>query len=158
MMYTHNEFATFTSDMEEYCNHYVDREALLYIMLANEILHEIHPNIVTIAEDIIGCIHSLNVIFLIIETALNRLPFTWFGIIYFVLWSGAYVVFQWVLHASYFTWWPYPFLDLSTPLAPLWYLGLALVHIPCYGLYVLLTKAKHVSLSRMFPKAFVRSI
>ncbi|GFQ08880.1 1 4-alpha-glucan-branching enzyme 3 chloroplastic/amyloplastic [Phtheirospermum japonicum] len=51
MMYTHNGFATFTGDMEEYCNQYVDREALLYIMLANEILHEIHPNIVTIAED-----------------------------------------------------------------------------------------------------------
>ncbi|KAL3644109.1 1,4-alpha-glucan-branching enzyme 3, chloroplastic/amyloplastic [Castilleja foliolosa] len=51
MIYTHNGFATFTGDMEEYCNQYVDREALLYIMLANEILHEIHPNIVTIAED-----------------------------------------------------------------------------------------------------------
>ncbi|GFQ02519.1 1 4-alpha-glucan-branching enzyme 3 chloroplastic/amyloplastic [Phtheirospermum japonicum] len=34
-----------------YCNQYVNREALLYIMLANEILHEIHPNIVTIVED-----------------------------------------------------------------------------------------------------------
>ncbi|GFP93608.1 hypothetical protein PHJA_001505200 [Phtheirospermum japonicum] len=91
---------------------------------------------------IIGCMHSVNAVFLIIETALNRLPFTWFGIIYFVLWSGAYVVFQWVLHACCYTWWPYPFLDLSTPLAPLWYLGLALVHIPCYGL--LSTEKKHI--------------
>ncbi|KAL3648149.1 hypothetical protein CASFOL_009117 [Castilleja foliolosa] len=105
---------------------------------------------------IIGIMHSVNAVFLIIETTLNRLPFTWFGIVYFVMWSGAYVVFQWVLHACCFTWWPYPFLDLSTPLAPLWYLALALVHIPCYGLYVLLTKAKHVSLPRMFPNAFVR--
>ncbi|KAL3616985.1 hypothetical protein CASFOL_039379 [Castilleja foliolosa] len=75
---------------------------------------------------IIGIVHSVNAVFLIIETALNRVR------------------------------WPYPFLDLSTPLAPLWYLALALVHIPCYGLYVLLTKAKHVSLPRMFPNAFVR--
>ncbi|KAM7498912.1 hypothetical protein LguiA_023326 [Lonicera macranthoides] len=51
MMYTHNGFASFTSDMEEYCNQYVDRDALLYLILANEILHVVHPNIVTIAED-----------------------------------------------------------------------------------------------------------
>ncbi|KAL0320820.1 UNVERIFIED_CONTAM: 1,4-alpha-glucan-branching enzyme 3, chloroplastic/amyloplastic [Sesamum radiatum] len=52
MMYTHNGFATFTGDMEEYCNQYVDKDAFLYLILANEILHVIHPNIVTIAEDV----------------------------------------------------------------------------------------------------------
>ncbi|CAK9163920.1 unnamed protein product [Ilex paraguariensis] len=51
MMYTHNGFATFTGDMEEYCNQYVDKDALLYLIFANEILHALHPNIVTIAED-----------------------------------------------------------------------------------------------------------
>nr|POE49868.1 1,4-alpha-glucan-branching enzyme 3, chloroplastic/amyloplastic [Quercus suber] len=51
MMYTHNGFASFTGDLEEYCNQYVDRDALLYLILANEILHVLHPNIVTIAED-----------------------------------------------------------------------------------------------------------
>ncbi|KAK6118144.1 hypothetical protein DH2020_048128 [Rehmannia glutinosa] len=69
---------------------------------------------------LIGCMHSVNAVFLILESALNRL---------------------WVLHACCFT----------------WYLALALVHIPCYGLYVLLTKAKLAGLSRMFPQAFVRS-
>ncbi|KAL7112419.1 hypothetical protein ACP275_04G002800 [Erythranthe tilingii] len=105
---------------------------------------------------LIGCMHSVNAVFLIIESALSRMPFTWFGLIYFVMWSCAYVVFQWVLHACCFTWWPYPFLDLSTPWAPLWYLALALVHIPCYGLYMLLMKAKYTALSGMFPHAFVR--
>ncbi|KAG8365096.1 hypothetical protein BUALT_Bualt18G0068700 [Buddleja alternifolia] len=52
MMYTHNGFATFTGDMEEYCNQYVDTDALLYLILANEILHVLHPNVVTIAEDV----------------------------------------------------------------------------------------------------------
>ncbi|XP_011079496.1 uncharacterized protein LOC105163000 isoform X2 [Sesamum indicum] len=85
------------------------------------------------------------------------LPFTWFGLVYFVLWSCAYVVFQWVLHACCFTWWPYPFFDLSTPWAPLWYLALGLVHIPCYGLYVLLKKAKNAAFSTMFPQKFVRA-
>ncbi|XP_048235254.1 1,4-alpha-glucan-branching enzyme 3, chloroplastic/amyloplastic isoform X2 [Ricinus communis] len=51
MMYTHNGFASFTGDLEEYCNQYVDRDALLYLILANELLHTIHPNIITIAED-----------------------------------------------------------------------------------------------------------
>ncbi|XP_056163933.1 1,4-alpha-glucan-branching enzyme 3, chloroplastic/amyloplastic isoform X2 [Syzygium oleosum] len=51
MMYTHNGFASFTGDFEEYCNQYVDRDALMYLILANEILHALHPNIVTIAED-----------------------------------------------------------------------------------------------------------
>ncbi|KAG7024931.1 1,4-alpha-glucan-branching enzyme 3, chloroplastic/amyloplastic, partial [Cucurbita argyrosperma subsp. argyrosperma] len=51
MIYTHNGFASFTGDMEEFCNQYVDKDALLYLMLANEILHGLHPNIITIAED-----------------------------------------------------------------------------------------------------------
>ncbi|KAK2970941.1 hypothetical protein RJ640_004733, partial [Escallonia rubra] len=51
MMYTHNGFASFTSDMDEYCDQYVDKDALLYLILGNEILHSLHPNIITIAED-----------------------------------------------------------------------------------------------------------
>ncbi|KAK4795771.1 hypothetical protein SAY86_028097 [Trapa natans] len=51
MMYTHNGFASFTGDLDEYCNQYVDRDALLYLILANDILHALHPNIITIAED-----------------------------------------------------------------------------------------------------------
>ncbi|KAK9938596.1 hypothetical protein M0R45_015324 [Rubus argutus] len=50
MMYAHNGFASFTGDLEEYCNQY-DRDALLYLILANEILHALHPDIITIAED-----------------------------------------------------------------------------------------------------------
>ncbi|KAJ9182628.1 hypothetical protein P3X46_006602 [Hevea brasiliensis] len=51
MLYTHNGFASFTGDLEEYCNQYVDKDALLYLILANELLHTLHPNIITIAED-----------------------------------------------------------------------------------------------------------
>ncbi|KAI5658445.1 hypothetical protein M9H77_27238 [Catharanthus roseus] len=52
MIYTHNGFASFTGDMEDYCNQYVDKDALLYLILANEIIHVLHPNIITIAEDL----------------------------------------------------------------------------------------------------------
>ncbi|XP_010545514.1 PREDICTED: 1,4-alpha-glucan-branching enzyme 3, chloroplastic/amyloplastic [Tarenaya hassleriana] len=51
MIYTHNGFASFTNDLEDYCNQYVDRDALMYLILANEFLHILHPNIITIAED-----------------------------------------------------------------------------------------------------------
>ncbi|KAA8549035.1 hypothetical protein F0562_000719 [Nyssa sinensis] len=105
---------------------------------------------------LMGCMHSLNAGFLLLDSILNSLSFPWYRLAYFVLWSAVYVVFQWVLHACGSTWWPYPFLELSTPWAPLWYLGLALVHIPCYGLYMLLIKAKSSIFSRI-SHAFVRS-
>ncbi|EPS73219.1 hypothetical protein M569_01536 [Genlisea aurea] len=106
---------------------------------------------------LIGAIHSVNAVFLIIESSLNNLPFTWFGLNYFILWSCAYAIFQWTLHACCISWWPYPFLELSTPWAPLWYLAMALVHLPCYGAYVMLAKAKDTTFPRMFPQAFVRA-
>ncbi|XP_058197416.1 uncharacterized protein LOC131313233 isoform X2 [Rhododendron vialii] len=106
---------------------------------------------------LIGSIHSVNAIFLMLDSALNSQPFSWYGLAYFVLWSVSYVVFQWILHACGFTWWPYPFLELSTPSAPLWYLALGLVHLPCYGIYVLLVKAKGSIFSGIFPYAFARS-
>ncbi|KAJ4844784.1 hypothetical protein Tsubulata_003498 [Turnera subulata] len=106
---------------------------------------------------LMGCMHSLNAGFLILDTILNSLPFPWFRLAYFVMWSSIYVVFQWVIHACGFTWWPYPFLELNTPWAPLWYLALAVVHIPCYGLYALIVKAKNSILPKWFPRAFVRA-
>ncbi|KAJ1397948.1 hypothetical protein SESBI_31429 [Sesbania bispinosa] len=106
---------------------------------------------------LMGCMHTLNAVFLLLDTALNNLPFPWFRLAYFVLWSCFYVIFQWVIHACGFTWWPYPFLELNTPWAPLWYFCLAVVHIPCYGLYSLIVKAKITILPRLFPHAFLRS-
>jgi 1,4-alpha-glucan branching enzyme len=51
MLYTHNGFSTFTGAMEDCYNQYVDKDALIYLILANEMLHRLHPDIVTIAED-----------------------------------------------------------------------------------------------------------
>ncbi|KAJ4894130.1 hypothetical protein Rs2_20924 [Raphanus sativus] len=51
MIYTHNGFAPFNSGFDDYCNQYVDRDALMYLIMANEILHDLHPDIITIAED-----------------------------------------------------------------------------------------------------------
>lgn len=106
---------------------------------------------------LIGLMHSVNAIFLLLDSVLSNLKFTWFGFTYFILWSCSYIVFQWSLHTCCLSWWPYPFLELNTPWAPLWYLGIAVVHVPCYGLYGLLIKAKDGIFSRLFPQAFLRS-
>ncbi|XP_056684579.1 uncharacterized protein [Spinacia oleracea] len=106
---------------------------------------------------LIGFIHSLNAVFLVIDSLLNAIPFKWFGFLYFILWSTAYTTFQWIIHACGVTWWPYPFLDLSTPWAPLWYFALAVVHVPCYAVYIMLVKGKDSIFSKLFPRAFVRS-
>ncbi|WCJ22653.1 hypothetical protein M5689_004731 [Euphorbia peplus] len=106
---------------------------------------------------LMGCLHTLNAVFLLLDTALNNLPFPWFRLAYFVQWSCLYVVFQWIVHACGMTWWPYPFLELDIAWAPLWYFVLAVVHIPCYGIYALIVKAKNSILPRWFPHAFLRS-
>ncbi|XP_058195524.1 uncharacterized protein LOC131311905 [Rhododendron vialii] len=98
--------------------------------------------------------HSINAVFLLGDTALNCLRFPWFRIAYFFLWTAVYVIFQWIVHACVSLWWPYPFLDLSTPLAPLWYSSVALMHIPCYGIFVLIMKLKHFLFSKWFPHSY----
>lgn len=98
--------------------------------------------------------HSLNAFFLLGDTILNSLRFPLFRIAYFVLWTGVFVIFQWIIHACISMWWPYPFLDLSSPYAPLWYIGVGLMHIPCYGIFSLIIRIKNAMLSRSFPESY----
>ncbi|KAJ4712356.1 UDP-N-acetylglucosamine-N-acetylmuramyl-pyrophosphoryl-undecaprenol N-acetylglucosamine protein [Melia azedarach] len=98
--------------------------------------------------------HTVNAVFLLGDAALNCLRFPMFRIAYFFLWTVAYVIFQWVLHACVKIWWPYPFLDLSSSYAPLWYLSVAVMHIPCYGIFALAIKLKHTLMSRRFPDSY----
>ncbi|GMH20919.1 hypothetical protein Nepgr_022761 [Nepenthes gracilis] len=106
---------------------------------------------------LMGCMHILNATFILLDTAVNSLPFPWFRLSYFVIWSSAYVIYQWVVHACGLSWWPYPFLVLSSPWAPLWYFLLAVAHLPCYGLYALIVKAKNSLFSKWFPNFFIRT-
>ncbi|KAJ1283443.1 hypothetical protein BS78_03G129000 [Paspalum vaginatum] len=88
------------------------------------------------------CIHSVNLVFLLPETALNTLAFPWFRMAYFVLWTCLYVIVQWIAHLCGLTWWPYPFLSPTASSAPLWYLAMAVLHFPCYLVYWLIVRAK----------------
>ncbi|KAK8536979.1 hypothetical protein V6N13_041933 [Hibiscus sabdariffa] len=98
--------------------------------------------------------HTINAVFLLGDTALNCLRFPCFRIAYFFLWTVIYVIFQWLVHACVNIWWPYPFLDLSSSYAPLWYFSVALMHFPCYGAFALVIKLKHRVFSRWFPESY----
>ena len=55
MLYLHRGIGTgFTGAYHEYFNVGVDMDALVYLMLANKMLHETYPSVITIAEDVSG--------------------------------------------------------------------------------------------------------
>ncbi|TFK55591.1 glycoside hydrolase [Heliocybe sulcata] len=55
MMYTHHGIGTgFSGGYHEYFGPGVDIEGVVYLMLANEAMHELYPEVVTIAEDVSG--------------------------------------------------------------------------------------------------------
>ncbi|XP_068335596.1 uncharacterized protein [Pyrus communis] len=98
------------------------------------------------------CIYWLVIFpfFTIIDYKMSfHVPFV--RISYFILWTGVFVIFQWTIHACVSVRWPYPFLDLSSPYAPLWYFLMGLMHVPCYGIFALIVKLKHYLLSKWFP-------
>ncbi|GAB2220477.1 hypothetical protein Droror1_Dr00008130 [Drosera rotundifolia] len=97
--------------------------------------------------------HSVNAV-LLIDTVLNCMRFPMFRFGYFILWTSTYVIYQWILHACVNLSWPYPFLDLSSSFAPLWYVGVSLLHIPSYGFFALVFKIKHSWLSRAYPETY----
>ncbi|RDA87067.1 hypothetical protein CP532_0165 [Ophiocordyceps camponoti-leonardi (nom. inval.)] len=55
MLYTHHGMGTgFSGGYHEYFGGDVDEEAVAYLMLANEMLHSLFPDCITIAEDVSG--------------------------------------------------------------------------------------------------------
>ncbi|KAL2903306.1 Coenzyme PQQ synthesis protein B, partial [Bienertia sinuspersici] len=62
--------------------------------------------------------HSVNILILG-DAILNCMRFPMFRISYFIMWTGAFVICQWIIHACVNLRWPYPFMDLSPPYAPI---------------------------------------
>ncbi|KAI1622105.1 1,4-alpha-glucan-branching enzyme [Exophiala viscosa] len=55
MLYTHHGIGTgFSGGYHEYFGPGVDEDGVVYLMLANEMLHSLHPQTITIAEDVSG--------------------------------------------------------------------------------------------------------
>ncbi|KAG8366100.1 hypothetical protein BUALT_Bualt17G0040800 [Buddleja alternifolia] len=97
---------------------------------------------------LVVCMHSVNAVFLLGDAVLNSLRFPFFRIAYFALWTCVFVIFQWIIHACVSIRWPYAFLDLSSPYAPLWYLAVGLLLFPCFGIFTLIFRIKQCYLSR----------
>ncbi|XP_011086592.1 uncharacterized protein LOC105168273 isoform X1 [Sesamum indicum] len=94
------------------------------------------------------CMHSVNAVLLLGDAILNSLRFPFFRIAYFVLWTCIYVIFQWIIHAFVSMRWPYSFLDLSSPYAPLWYFAIGLLVFPCFGIFIIIFRVKQCYLAR----------
>lgn len=54
MLYLHHGLNRVFTSYEEYFNNSVDNDALVYLTLANKLIHEVKPNAITIAEDVSG--------------------------------------------------------------------------------------------------------
>jgi 1,4-alpha-glucan branching enzyme len=55
MLYLHHGIGTgFSGDYREYYGPMVDNESVVYLMLANYMLHKLYPGIITVAEDVSG--------------------------------------------------------------------------------------------------------
>ena len=54
MLYTHHGLEKAFSGYDDYFNDTVDEDALAYLALANEVIHRIRPDAITVAEDISG--------------------------------------------------------------------------------------------------------
>ncbi|KAL1923064.1 uncharacterized protein VTP21DRAFT_9440 [Calcarisporiella thermophila] len=55
MLYVHHGIGTgFSGNYADYFNELVDEEAIVYLMLANDMLHKLYPECITIAEDVSG--------------------------------------------------------------------------------------------------------
>ncbi|XP_024517237.1 uncharacterized protein LOC9629751 [Selaginella moellendorffii] len=87
-------------------------------------------------------VHGINALFILTEFMVNTMPFPWFRCAYFTLWSVAYTLFLWIMHATGVSWWPYPFLDITTASAPIWYSGLIVLHFVSFGVCSVLGVAK----------------
>ena len=54
MLYTHHGLGTAFTDYSMYFDGSVDGDALAYLTLANQVIHEVNPRAITIAEDVSG--------------------------------------------------------------------------------------------------------
>ncbi|OQR96289.1 hypothetical protein THRCLA_22013 [Thraustotheca clavata] len=98
--------------------------------------------------------HGGNTLAFIIEFVSNHFLISrrsWFFTIFF---AAIYSIFIWI---SYATWlhgvWPYFFLSMDTPYAPLWYIGIFGGHVLMYGVALGFSRVKEHCLPAMIPVA-----
>lgn len=101
-----------------------------------------HPEM--ILNGVSYCQHGANVLLLQIDFLATKHFVSKDALPLVMGWPSVYAVFAWIVHGTVAKgFWPYPFLELNTPWAPIWYGGLLAAHILALALMMLLSKVKH---------------
>ena len=135
--------------------HWIDLELLLDVCLAASLLICVvvwtilypyavktgHPE--KILNGVSYCQHGLNVLLLQLDFLSTEHLVSKDTLPLIMGWPSVYAIFAWIVHGTVAKgFWPYPFLELNTPWAPLWYGGLLAAHIIALILVMLLSMAK----------------
>jgi hypothetical protein len=86
--------------------------------------------------------HGVNTVLLLIEFSLNHCRIEKGAWVYMGLLTGTYVAFVWILHDATSMAWPYSFFDMTDKFAPLWFVGIFLIHALTFGFAVGLSTLK----------------
>ncbi|GAB9469289.1 Threonine-trna ligase [Globisporangium polare] len=89
------------------------------------------------------CQHALNLVFLQVDFLSTRHTVSFHALPLLIAWPSVYSVFTWLLHGTIAKgFWPYPFMEVNTPYAPLWYAGLLLAHGVGFAIVYAISRCK----------------
>ncbi|TMW62734.1 hypothetical protein Poli38472_005352 [Pythium oligandrum] len=100
-----------------------------------------HPEL--ILNGVSYCQHVINIVLLQLDFVSTRHTVVLDALPFLIAWPTIYCVFTWIVHGTIKRgFWPYPFLKLDTPWAPLWYGGLLFAHLVAFLVMLYLSKVK----------------
>ncbi|GLE00370.1 hypothetical protein PINS_up009127 [Pythium insidiosum] len=92
------------------------------------------------------CQHGVNIVLLQIDFVATHHSVSVDALPLIIAWPTAYCLFAWIIHGTItHGFWPYPFLRLDTPWAPVWYGGLLVAHLCVFVLMLYLTRLKQAA-------------
>lgn len=144
-----------SSHADRSANDWISLELLLDVCLATSLLISfvvwtiLYPYAVKIhhPETILNGVsyfqHGLNVLLLQIDFFCTQHHVSLKAVPLIMIWPSLYALFAWLLHGTIAKgFWPYPFLQVDTPWAPLWYGGILVAHLLFFGLVWLVSRVK----------------
>ncbi|DBA00112.1 TPA: hypothetical protein N0F65_000403 [Lagenidium giganteum] len=89
------------------------------------------------------CQHGINILLLQLDFSCTQHQVSPDALALLIAWPTTYCIFTWIVHGTIKRgFWPYPFLKLDTPTAPIWYAGLLLAHLACFAIVYLCSRLK----------------
>uniref|UniRef100_K3WMT7 Uncharacterized protein n=1 Tax=Globisporangium ultimum (strain ATCC 200006 / CBS 805.95 / DAOM BR144) TaxID=431595 RepID=K3WMT7_GLOUD len=87
--------------------------------------------------------HGINLVILQIDFLSTQHRASLHALPLLIAWPSVYSVFTWILHGTIAKgFWPYPFLEVDTLWAPLWYGGLLFAHLVGFGCVYFISRLK----------------